>query len=569
MSWRRRVLAFSIITGAGILSFGPVLTHGISRRIATQWDAETSIEKSKLSFQNHSITLSGVEVKDPISSFNSKQIYIKFDAERLLYRDCVIESLIAKDTTWEVSSNIAEIPASNTPPQNNDNSLTSIETAFRELDASLESSKSAFESKLKSLEQIIQDAEIGSRNKNQLIENQLQRLEAEVASLSSPETYNNPLRTSRAMETIRSQSQDIEKLLAEERLLIFNARKSIDSSISSIQKSAASPPSLEFHHLIDTERASLAVANALLEHVSNTLQPYAKASQIATERLLVWTAPANVSNQKPTDALFATSDFGTDVVFKNIRPRITKILKGRVQGTSILAGVQEDFELNLQGTEKSLLNPSGRINIYWKSSAPQAIENTVSSDALTQSFVNLERTATKQTNLTYQIKREELGSHSGLKAIWDSTSAQCSVYASLAIMKDIPSILELPLAINKYLESHSSVLVHGECTIDDNSWPVPQRTSWKVADSEIASLKSWMDNEIQSLIHSRSEQLATEFRDRSQQSSSQTKVRLQTLESDLKSRQDRWVEMLTEQLNKARDWESQQLRTTTLPLSIR
>jgi hypothetical protein len=343
MSWRRRILGSTILLGTAVLCIRPVMTMGIGNRLSEQLSVPVSIESSRFAFGQSTVYLSQLEINDPDCPFVAQEVALKLDGHALLYRNCVVESLVGKGMRWTLpvsgsQANHSALPL--TIAKNESPHLGNLQVVLSQAAKELsQCEREAFE-----------------RTKEW--ERQLVGLQSRIQEVASTTQHPNPLRASSAVQKLRSEIVIMEKLMAEDRVkarlveqIVATATKQGSEIVASAESSPVTP--------VSSEPIMQSCASQIVDLALRKSQPYALAAEVGYSRLL------QQIPLRATEESKLAQRTGRDLVLSTLPARERKLLRAKFEGESILGEQREETEvvispIRLQQTDRSLLQ------IRWK-----------------------------------------------------------------------------------------------------------------------------------------------------------------------------------------------------------
>ena len=373
MTWRRRMMVATVTLGGGIICFQPVMRARMESRLSEIMGGRVEIGSSKISIKDGSIALRDIVVH-PTATPQSEQnetspaplkiqhAALIFNWNSLLFRNLMVENLLASDVSWELAE-----PTSDVIPKATENPVTLPSAQTVVLEAStLDIDPIVQPLKIKmadiAAKQSIAHLRVSSR-----IKYVLERI-AEV--MTSNESVN-VLRQATVLDDARKELSMLKQSIAEDRL----ARKDLDKALSALRQSAQTS-------LASNLEIAPAAVSSLVNHSAIQLAKFAVAKEWNSNRPLVHAALNSLSAMLPTvdtdtpdTALIKTPDgsTGNDLLAK-LPVGFTRCVTGKAIGVVQFPGLPTDspnatsgFEMrfrNLSTTDfKGLENPQVTIKM--------------------------------------------------------------------------------------------------------------------------------------------------------------------------------------------------------------
>ena len=377
MTWRRRMMVATVTLGGGILCFQPVMRARMEWRLSEIMGGRVEIGSSKISIKDGAIALRDITVH-PMAATHSGQngalpaplkiqhAALQFNWKSLLFRNLMVENLLASDVLWELAE-----PTPEMIPKATEFAMTLPIAQPIVLEASNVDIDPIVQPLKIKMADVASKQSIAHLNVSSRIKSVLERLAEVMTSNESP----NVLRQATVLDDARKELAMLKQSIAEDRL----ARKDLDKVVNSLRQTAQTS-------LASNLEIAPAVVSSLVNQSAIQLAKLSIAKEWNSNRPLVQAALNSLSAMHPSadaplpeDAINKTSDSltGNELLAK-LPVGFTRCVAGKATGVVQFPGLPIDspnatsgFEIrfrNLTTTDfKGLENPQVTIKMIRES----------------------------------------------------------------------------------------------------------------------------------------------------------------------------------------------------------
>ncbi len=357
MTWRRRMMVATVTFGGGILCFQPAMRARMEWRLSEITGGRVEIGSSKISLKDGAIALRDITVH-PTAETHAGQneasaaplkiqhAALKFNWKSLLFRNLMVENLLASDVLWELAE-----PTSDRIPKATEVAMPLPIAQPLVLEASnLDIDPIVQPLKIK-MADVAAKHSIAHLNVSSRIKSVLERL-AEV--MTSNESFN-VLRQATVLDDARKELAMLKQSIAEDRL----ARKDLDKVLNSLRQTAQTT-------LASNLEIAPAAVSSLVNQSAIQLAKLSVAKEWNSNRPLVHAALNSLSVmhpsadiRQPDDALSQTSNSltGNELLAK-LPVGFTRCVAGKAIGVVQFPGLPTDSPSATSGFEIRFRNLS-------------------------------------------------------------------------------------------------------------------------------------------------------------------------------------------------------------------
>jgi hypothetical protein len=356
MTWRRRMMVATVTLGTGMICFQPVMRARMESRLSEIMGGRVEIGSSKISIKDGSIALRDIVVHPTATQQTEKtgtspaplkiqHAALKFNWNSLLFRNLMVENLLASDVAWELAE-----PSSDVVPKATEIAVALPSAEPIVLDASnLDIEPIVQPLKIK-MADVAAKQSIAHLNVSSRIKSVLERL-AEV--MTSNESVN-VLRQATVLDDARKELAMLRQAIAEDRL----ARKDLDKALNSLRQSAQTS-------LVSNLEIAPAAVSSLVNQSAIQLAKLTVAKEWNSNRPLVHAALNSLSAMLPAvdtatpDAHSKTPDGSTgNELLAKLPVGFTRCVAGKAIGVAQFPGLPTDSPDATSGFELRFRNLS-------------------------------------------------------------------------------------------------------------------------------------------------------------------------------------------------------------------
>ncbi len=354
MTFRRRLFVATLIVGAGICCFQPIMRSRMEASLSEFLGSKVEIGSSKISFRDGTIALSEIVIKPtdtdatredekPLKAIHIGHAALKFNWNGVLYRNLKADSFLASDVDWEmVSPTHQSIPIA---IENTADSLLEPEDTSKALDAGVDSLIQPIKFRL------TEESALQNRAQ-QKISLQLKSIADRLVELAPTDGSLNVLRQRFVVEDAAKQVLEVKQWIAENRTSRKEADKTINTFVQTAQKQIVAKvkgdPELESKRIQD---AAKQIATQAIAKEWNQSRPILQAAMASLTSL-----------QKHEDMKFSDSEVRTPLASSAILSQIpvgmSHCSSGRISGNLQLPSFPA--ESRSSGFEMQFWNLSSR-----------------------------------------------------------------------------------------------------------------------------------------------------------------------------------------------------------------